>query len=202
MNAKNTLRVLALLGTVSAASAETTGPSPSHAPTFGPSSFPSQARIIVSYFALDNDPMQPGWNKRVWNTVEYTAGRSIVHAGGGDVTLASNGLYRFSGVSIVTYMNLEDPTNTPTAGYAGYCELQKSATAERLATGTISNAASAVPSSFEAYVTVKASEAPLNVSVVHQVGQNTTNVWLGLSANGSNNHVFARLTVEYLGDPS
>ena len=33
-----------------------------------------------------SDPMEPGWNKRIWNTVEYSAGDSIYDAGNGGMS--------------------------------------------------------------------------------------------------------------------
>ena len=75
-------------------------------------------RAIISTlsvcFSLANVPMQPGFNKRVLNTVDYIIGRDIQMLPNGDTCLAP-GYYSISGLSIVTYINLNDPTQKPTS---------------------------------------------------------------------------------------
>jgi len=81
--------------------------------------------------------MESGFNKRVFNTVEYTSGSSISLVGEGDITLHTAGLYRISGTSIVTWHN-PDVTNDPNppSAYSGYAELKYSISGDKISTGT------------------------------------------------------------------
>ena len=139
--------------------------------------------------------MQSGFNKRVFNSEEYLGdGESTIkYNGEGDITFVAGGIYKISGVSIVTYMDLENHSEA-TSDFPGYCTLLNDS-GEQLATGTISNARNLLPSTFETIVDVPANTT---VSVQHQVGNNVENVWLGIAANGSQNHVYARLVLEQL----
>lgn len=81
--------------------------------------------------------MESGFNRRVFNTVEYTSGSSISLVGEGDITLHTAGLYRISGTSIVTWHN-PDVTNdlNPPSAYSGYAELKYSISGDKISTGT------------------------------------------------------------------
>ena len=84
---------------------------------------------------LQNDPMGSGFNKRMFNTVEYLAGSSITLVGGGDITLQSAGLYRLSGTSIVTWRDLDDLDAFAPSPYPGYAEVKYSSTGDTFITG-------------------------------------------------------------------
>jgi hypothetical protein len=93
--------------------------------------------------------MESGFNKRVFNTVEYTAGSSISLVGEGDVTLHTAGLYRISGTSIVTWHNpdVANDLNPPSA-YSGYAELKYSTSGGRISTGMLTDSVYSAPKFF------------------------------------------------------
>lgn len=152
----------------------------------------------LTYKPENNEPMAPGFNTRIFNSVTYVNNDNDSEFNyddnTGELTLVTGGVFRVSGVSIVTYMDMENHTLS-NSSYPGYCTVSDTSTNAQIATGTISNAASMLPSTFDAIF--EATEGQ-SINVQHQVGADVNNIWLGIAENGSSNHLYASLVLEKL----
>lgn len=149
----------------------------------------------------------PGWNPRVFNTVELPPqkGSSIsVDTTTGYITLQP-GTYHVAASSQVTYNDLEvHPSspgwNTKKRPNGGYARLRytsdpvTSGNEKAIVVGTISNA-NMVPSLIDTYLTFT---TRVTFVLEHQVGDLVDTIYLQDNSANSTWHVFARIAIRRL----
>lgn len=158
---------------------------------------------IYSELAKDrNVLMQPGLNRRVFNTVEAQSGRRIALNADGSITLQP-GRYHISGFSIVTMQDhFAAPASPHKLSYPGYCLVYpkefeaRDPLRHQIGLGSSSTALDMSPSLFDLIFTC---DQATQICVGHQSGEELNNeVFLSVfSVDGITSpfHVFARVTV-------
>lgn len=192
--------------------------------------------VIYSEISLENKMAKTGFNRRVFNREDVTRGEVILLDSDAGIITLCPGEYHISGCSIMTAIG---DANTDNPGYCVLRDLsvdlpgiplphpfspgEKNMETKMLwpdpdeyflAVGTICNARSTTPSTFDTYVSCS---KPVQIVVEHQAriqeesGQTgheagaeygersekpTPGVYLQLKGNGSENHVFARIRIE------
>ena len=177
----------------------------------GPALAQSNDHAIFSELSPDTKKMQPGWNRRIFTTVEARKGNAIqCDLATGIVTLAPGG-YRLAGYSMVAYGPGGSPETTtiraPAA--AGYCRLR---TFDPSETGTADLRAIAnddprvvsigspatpnmTPSLFDGY---HVAAQPTRIILEHQSGASPQDIYLRVFAQNSKWHAFARINIQRL----
>lgn len=168
---------------------------------------------IFSEFSPASKAMQPGWNRRVFTTVESRKGNAIqCDLATGVVTLAP-GTWHLSGFSMVVY---NDPA-TPGAmapirspAVAGYCRLRTFDPAIAVDPGDLfairnndpsvicvgsPSTANMTPSLFDAFHEASRTTQML---LEHQAGTAPDGVYLRVFAENSSWHAFARISIRRL----
>jgi hypothetical protein len=167
-------------------------------------SLPDSYAIYAEYAREANKLLQPGLNRRVFNTVETQAGSAMGLRDDGAITLRP-GTYRLSGFSIttmqVTFAPPEPQHGTTYPGYALVYRVAEEALGESLvaaaiAVGSPQTALTTTPSLFDAiYIT----EQETVIAVGHQAGEDLHDeVCLSVyevAGISSDFHVFARITI-------
>jgi hypothetical protein len=157
-----------------------------------PSSFANVA--VFAEFALETKPMQPGWNKRVFNRVETQTSEDIILFEDGTIELFP-GFYQIDAISITSYLNFTNASSPVQGNYPGYCIIADADSFEMLATCSISNAKNQLPSYLVTYLEVPGPQSR-RIGLYHQNGNKVAMVWLSIEVTGSLNHVFSRIQIQ------
>ena len=168
---------------------------------------PADSYAFFSEYAMENEPLKPGLNRRVLNTVDVISGDDVELLPDGSVRIQP-GTYRLSGFSMLAY---EPPADSdteqlPLPGYymlypCAYADDRQKLVEYSVATGNTAMPTAMGASRFETIVTFD-EEATLCLG--HQNGHDVTGLYLnyvdGDPAGKSTNRMMAQVGVMRLHD--
>lgn len=179
----------------------------------GPALAQANDYAVLSEFSPETRQMQPGWNRRVFTTIESRKGNAIQCDLATGVVTLEPGTWHLAGFSMVAY---DDPATAAEMAQirmpalAGYCRLRTFDPAVAVDPANLQairnddprvicvgspGTANMTPSLFDAYYDARGAT---QIVLEHQAGVSPDGVYLRIFRQGSSWHAFARINIRRL----